>query len=370
MTTPPMDHRVLRITDSEMDTLRERLRAAALPTPSPGPEWSRGIPLRVLERLRTHWVERHDGRALERRINAETHTFHATDIGTLHAMHCAGDETALPVLAIHGWPYSYAQFVPLADAIDGRRTLVAPSLPGFGHSPAASEPFSARRIAEALHRVMTDDAGHARYLVYGEDIGAPVADWIAGLYPHAVAGIIASHPSYSAQAREGVELTDAERAYLTTARDPAESGYAHQQGTRPDTLAVALQDSPVGLLAWIAEKVAAWSDGGVATEFSRLSDDDVIDLVALYWHTRSIGTSFRSYSEPDDFDDHPIVTAPASILINTHERGYPRSLAEKSYTDIRSFERLESGGHFTAWENPHAVAAAIEEHARRVSSPS
>lgn len=352
---------------AELDDMHRRLETARLPSQTPGDDWSRGIPLRVLERLRDRWLNGYDWRAYESRLVGEQHDVFASEIGPLHYLRRVGDDAALPVIVIHGWPYSYAQFLPLADAVGQARTIVAPSLPGFGHSPAASVPFSAERIARAFHVLMTEHLGYERYLVYGEDMGAPVADWMAGLYPDAVAGIVATHPSFSAQKRDGVVLTDAERDFLVSTRDQAESGYAHQQGTRPDTLAVSLQDSPVGLLAWIAEKIAAWSDGGVATEFADLDDDDVLNLVSLYWHTRSIGTSFRSYAEPDDLDDHPLITVPASILINTHEHGYPRSLAEKSYTDIRSFERLESGGHFTAWENPDAVAAAIAEHARRVT---
>lgn len=358
---------LLDVSDADLDRLALRLRDAVLPEQTPGPDWSRGIPMRVLERLRTRWVEGYDWRQYERALNRERHSSCSTDIGPLHYVCRDGDGAALPILAIHGWPYSYAQLLPLADALNGAHTLIAPSLPGFGHSPSSLRPYSAKSIAEALHQLMVEHRGYDRYLVYGEDMGAPIADWIAGLHPESVAGIIATHPSFSALSRPGICVTDDERAFLEKTRKPAESGYAHQQGTRPDTLAAALLDSPIGLLAWIAEKVAAWSDGGHLTEFGELDDDDVLDLVSLYWHTQSIGTSFRSYAEPDDFDDHPLITAPAAILINTHERAYPRSLAEKSYTDIRAFERLEHGGHFTAWENPSAVAATLREHARRVA---
>ena len=365
MTIPP--HAFFHVSPTDLESLHCRLRSAVLPEQSPGEDWSRGIPTRVLQRLIARWAGDYDWRARERLLNREAHDSYLSSIGPLHYVQRRGDEAKLPLLAIHGWPYSYAQLLPLADALNGEHTVIIPSLPGFAHSPASMQPFSARRIAEALHSLMVDRLGHHRYIVYGEDMGAPVADWIAGLHPGPVAGIVASHPSYSAQARPGVLLTQDERAFLRQARDPIESGYAHQQGTRPDTLAVALLDSPVGLLAWLAEKVAAWSDGGHASEFGGLSDDAVLDLVSLYWHTRSIGTSFRSYAEPSDFDDHPLVAAPASILINTHERGYPRSLAEKSYTGIRAFQRLERGGHFTAWENPAAIATAIRQHAQCVT---
>jgi pimeloyl-ACP methyl ester carboxylesterase len=219
------------------------------------------------------------------------------------------------------------------------------------------EPFSSLGVARRWNRLMTEEFGYERYLTYGEDVGAGVSDWLAGSFPDSVAGIIASHASFSGRSRDGVELTDEEVDFLASVNDPRESGYAHEQGTRPDTLAAALIDSPTGLLAWISEKVGAWSDGD---GLERFDVDDVLTNVMVYWVTRSIGTSFRPYCEPGDDDElHPIVEVPSSILIQTHEAKYPRSLAEKSYADIRAFSRLEAGGHFTAWEAPDAVAAAV-----------
>lgn len=350
----------LSVADADLNELHERLIRTVLPGQSPGADWSRGIPVDFLDSLLTRWREVYDWRKHEERLNHEQQLVYSEPGVNLHVVRRPGVESSgLPVLALHGWPYTYAQMLPLADALDGAHELVAPSLPGFIHSAVLAEPFSARRTAEILHRLMVHAFGHSRYLVYGEDVGAPIGDWLAGLYPEHMAGLIASHPSFSAQAREGVALNSEEAAFLRNAHRHDETGYAHQQGTRPDTLAVALQDSPAGLLAWIAEKIGAWSDGGHASGLSRFDADDIITLVSLYWHTKSIGTSFRSYSEPDDFDAHPVIDVPVAVLVNTHERGYPRTLAGKSYTDIRTFSRLQDAGHFTAWENPTAVAAHI-----------
>lgn len=354
----------LTVPERDLDELRSRLERTRLPVQEPGERWSRGIPVDVVDHLVRRWREL-DWRAVEADLAREQQMVLTGDGAQLHALRRpARADGALPVLALHGWPYTYAQMVPLADALGGAHEVVAPSLPGFVHSRPLSEPFTARRVAELFHRMMTVGLGHERYLVYGEDMGAPVADWIAGLYPDHVAGIVASHPSFSAQQRAGVELDQAEREFLAGTYRPDETGYAHQQGTRPDTLAVGLLDSPAGLLAWIAEKVAAWSDGGTGTGLDGIPTDELLTLTSLYWFTRSIGTSFRSYVEPGDFDLHPLVTVPASLLVNTHERGYPRSLGDKSYTDVRAFERLDRGGHFTAWENPAAVAGAIRTIAR------
>ncbi|WP_348788413.1 epoxide hydrolase family protein [Leifsonia sp. NPDC080035] len=353
----------IAVPDDVIADLQRRLDATILPEQTPGPDWSAGIPPAVLGSLVERW-RAFDWRAAESRLNAYDQAVTTVDGCRIHLVHVrSAHPERLPVVLTHGWPYSFASMLPLLDALGGSRDVVVPSLPGYAFSGALPVPFSAAAVADRWDALMTRELGYDRYLTYGEDVGAGVSDWLAGAHPAAV-GIVATHASFSARSREGVELTDEERAFLASVAVPAESGYAHQQGTRPDTLAAALVDSPSGLLAWIAEKVRAWSDGHA------LVDDDPEGLlmnVALYWVTRSIGTSFRPYTESPPGDElHPVIEVPASILVQRHEAEYPRSLAEKSYTDIRSFERLSKGGHFTAWEAPGPVAAAITALAAEV----
>lgn len=350
----------IEVPQAVLDDLHRRLEAAILPEATPGPDWSNGIPPRVLAGLVDRWRGGYDWRAFERRLDRYEQWMVELDGCAVHVVRApARNPGGLPIVLSHGWPYSFASMLDLADLLRDERDVVIPSLPGYGYSAVLPEPFSSVAVAERWNALMTREFGYDRYLTYGEDVGAGVSDWLAGTHPESVAGIIATHASFSARSRPGVELSDEETAFLRAVSDPQESGYAHEQGTRPDTLAAALIDSPSGLLAWIAEKVAAWSDG---EGLERFEVDDVLTNVALYWVTRSIGTSFRPYRESPDGDDlHPIVTVPASILIQRHEAAYPRSLAEKSYSDIRAFERLDRGGHFTAWEAPGAVAAAVRE---------
>lgn len=353
----PMEPFPIAVPDDILTDLDRRLAATILPGRTPGPEWSRGIPPEVLGALVARWRDGYDWREAERRLNRFEQSVVTVDACDVHVVVARGRRPGrLPVVLTHGWPYSFASMLPLVDALDGELEVVVPSLPGYGFSGVLPTPFSSATVADRWNAIMTTHLGYGRYLTYGEDVGAGVSDWLAGAHP-AVAGIVASHASFSARSRPGVELDDDERAFLASVNSASESGYAHQQGTRPDTLAAALIDSPSGLLAWIAEKVAAWSDGDGLEAFD---PDDILTNVMVYWVTRSIGTSFRPYCEETADDDlHPVVPVPASILIQTHEAAYPRSLAEKSYADIRSFERLARGGHFTAWENPAAVASAI-----------
>ena len=139
------------------------------------------------------------------------------------------------------------------------------------------------------------------------------------------------------------------------------------QNTRPDTLAAALNDSPAGLLAWLAEKLVEWSDtppGDPSAVERRISRDRILTEAMIYWVTQSIGTSFRPYYEGADRPDAiPPTSVPAAIAIQKHEGGYPESLARRHYTGIRTFDRLEEGGHFTAAEIPEELARRMREFA-------
>lgn len=350
----------IRVTDDELDDLGQRLENTILPSPRAGvdpADWSRGIPPAVLADLVEYWRTVYDWRAVERRLNGfEQHTVEIDGCRIHFARAGEAQPGRLPIVLTHGWPYTFAAMLPLAEALSGELEVVVPSVPGYGFSSPLPGAYGSRAVAERWNTLMTEVLGHDRYLTYGEDVGAEVSDYLAATHPESVAGIVASHASFSARERPGVELDDTERAFLASVAPAAESGYAHLQGTRPDTLAAALLDSPSGLLAWITEKVAGWSDG---TALETFDVDDVLTNTMLYWISRSIGTSFRPYSDNAGDPLHPLIDAPAAIVIQTHEATYPRSLAEKTYTDIRSFERLEHGGHFTAWEAPEAVAATV-----------
>jgi pimeloyl-ACP methyl ester carboxylesterase len=354
-----MERFVIDIPDSQLKDLDRRLAATRYPPDSRANDWSRGMPASTLRELVDYWRTRFDWRAQEARLKRYEQFTTMLDGARIHVVRSRAIESSrLPIVLTHGWPYSFAEMLPLIDALGGELDVVVPSLPGFIFSDPLPGSFRASAIAVRWHTLMTDVLGYDRYLTYGEDIGAGVSDWLAGLHPESVAGIVASHASFSAREREGVELDDTEERFFAWLDDKwrTASGYGHIQGTRPDTLAAGLTDSPSGLLAWIGEKLAEWSDGD---GYSAFGPDNLLTTVSLYWFTGSIGTSFRPYCDPGDTEPHPLIEVPAAVIVQTHEREYPRSLAEKSYLDLRSFEKLERGGHFTAFEAPAAIARTI-----------
>jgi pimeloyl-ACP methyl ester carboxylesterase len=328
----------IAVPDDDLEDLAARLAATRYAPGTPG-GWARGFPPSVLRELVDSWRTGYDWRAEEARLNAYDQFTVAIGAVTVHFVHRRADRRGrLPLVLSHGWPYTFNEMLPLVDALAGELDVVVPSLPGYVFSSALDTPWSDRTVAELWHTLMTDVLGYDRYLTYGEDVGGGVSDWLAGLHPESVAGIIAPHPSFSARDRDGVVLTAQERSFFVWLKEEVKAGddaYGAIQSTRPDTLAGALSDSPSGLLAWVAEKFHSWSDGGLAAfDVAR-----ILTPVMLYWVTNSVGTSFRPYAEPGH-ELHPPVTVPAAVIVQRHEHRYPRSLAEKSYLDVRSFHRL------------------------------
>jgi pimeloyl-ACP methyl ester carboxylesterase len=242
------------------------------------------------------------------------------------------------------------------DAFD----VVIPSLPGFLYSELPpGRPMTRDVTADTWHALMTGVLGYRSYGAFGGDIGAGVTSWLAARYPESVTGIHLIHPSMPASLDD---LSDTERAFLEAidAFDERDRGYSEIMGTRPDTIAAALQDSPAGLAAWLVDKYRDWSDCGGDLE-SRFSRDDLLTIITLYWATGTIGSSFRQYYDWTSGPPRPLVTVPTGVTMSAEAvyRDFPRSLAERAFADIRQWRGPTTGGHFMPLEEPELLATDL-----------
>jgi pimeloyl-ACP methyl ester carboxylesterase len=371
----------LHVGDDAIDDLRERLARTRLPDQAPGEPWAAGTDVAYLRELLEHWRTRFDWRAQEAALNAFAQfkvALHGID---LHFLHVEGKGPApFPLLLSHGWPGSVFEFLEILPRLtDPARfggdpadafTVVAPSLPGYGLSFAPGQArFGIEQIADCFAALMRDVLGYRRFAAQGGDWGAFVASRLGAVHADKLVGIHLNLLTMRRDPKMRVDPTAEERSYQRELEAwlKEETGYQWIQGTRPQTLAFALTDSPAGLAAWIVEKFRAWSDCGGDVE-SVFTKDQLLADIALYWFSGAIGASFWPYYArmhgpwpiPDGGVHVPMGYAafPREILRP------PRSLAERMYTDIRRWTVMDKGGHFAAMEEPAALAREIVEFFR------
>jgi microsomal epoxide hydrolase len=351
----------LEVPGPAIDDLRERLARARFPDEPPIEPWSSGTSLAYMKELVEHWRSAFDWRRHEARINALPQYKVRLRGIDLHFIHQPGRrKDAMPLLLSHGWPGSIVEFLGILPLLAERFTVVAPSLPGYTLSFTPGQPrFGAEEIADTFVELMTDVLGYRKFGAQGGDWGAFVTSRIAVTRPELLTGI---HLNLLAVRRDPAMVNSSreEQAYAAQLGHwlKEETGYQWIQGTKPQTLAYGLTDSPLGLAAWIGEKFRSWSDGGI-------DRDDMLANISLYWFTGAIGSSFWPYHarmhRPWPIPEGRTVDVPTGYAEFRKEiLRPPRSLASRTYTDIRRWTRFDRGGHFAALETPQLLAGEIE----------
>jgi epoxide hydrolase len=390
--TAPLEHRfnasaenveVARIREfridvpqSDLDDLRQRLQRVRWPAQIPGTGWERGVPVDYLKGLVDRWLTAYDWRAAEARLNGHPQFTTRIDGQTIHFLHVRSPEPdALPLILTHGWPGSVVEFLhvlgPLTDpasyGADRRDAfhVVAPSVPGFGFSvPLEGPGWNHGRIARAWKELMAR-LGYDRYGAQGGDTGSVVSPELGRLDPEHVVGV---HINGGLAYPDGVpeaELTDAERARLAAAERVREegTGYADLQSTRPQTIAFALADSPVGQLAWITEKFREWTDPARELPEDAVDVDLLLTDVTLYWLTGTGTTSAHLYYEnriaSSAAERSPV---PTGIAVFPHDTAI-RVVAERKHNLVH-WSEFDRGGHFAALEAPDLLVGDIRNFFR------
>jgi pimeloyl-ACP methyl ester carboxylesterase len=378
---------VLNVSDTVLDDLRVRLERARWPDEAPdGAPWQYGTDLRYLRDLVTYWQQTFDWRAQEARLNTfKQYTAPVAGID-LHFIHEPGiGPRPLPLVLSHGWPGSVWEFYKLipmltdpgrfggdpADAF----TIVAPSLPGY---PLSFQPGQARfsqvAIADAFATLMRDVLGYARFAAQGGDWGSFISAALGLNYPESVVGVhlnllpLRRDPPPGSASDPGPE--EPEMAGFRAELDHwlrEETGYSAIQGTKPQTLAYGLTDSPVGLAGWILEKFRTWSDcdGDVERCFTK---DELLTNIMLYWTTGAIGSSFYPYYARQHAGwplpgDRRVEVPTAYMSFPKDILHPPRSMAERAF-NIQRWTIAPRGGHFAALEEPELLARDIREFFR------
>ena len=372
----------IEVSDAVLKDLQDRLARTRLPDEVPDTAWEYGTNLAYMRDLLDYWRTKYDWRKHEAELNRFKHFTTEVDGLKIHFIREEGrGPNPKPLLLAHGWPgsvYEFMEIIPMLTdpAAHGGEprdsfTVIAPSLPGYGFSghPTARA-MNVPAIADIFNKLMTETLGYQRYAAQGGDWGSAIVSRIGEAFQPHLFGIhlnmVAAGP---AEGRSAADLTPEEKVFLGDIEKfrQAETGYQWIQGTKPQTLAYGLNDSPAGLCAWIVEKFRTWSDcrGVVENSFTK---DQLLTNVMIYWITQTINSSTRLYYEarhhPWRLKPGTRIETPTGIAIFPGELiRPPRHWAERIY-NVKRWTMMPKGGHFAAMEEPALLANEIRAYFR------
>jgi pimeloyl-ACP methyl ester carboxylesterase len=371
MTTPAKF--TIAIPDAQLDNLRTRLQLTRWPDAPADAGWSIGTDLDYLKQLTDYWLHSYDWRQAEARLNALPNYTVKLDAIDLHFVHQPSRKPNAPaLLLLHGWPDSFYRYHKVIDALAEDFNVVVPSLPGTGFSSRTA--LAGDAVGDLLVKLMGDVLGYDRFIVAGGDLGSVIAMSLTQRHPERLLGAHLTDVGYPDHTTDFGALTRPEQGYAGAIQQWffAHGAFNLVQATKPQSLAFAMNDSPVGLAAWIMSFMAGMGLGDAVDQtFGR---DELLTNIMIYWLTGTAGSSFRIYSQnamqPPTIkgtDTHVPVAVATEVPIPGGVR-LPREWADRqTQGNVVQFHDLTHAGHFAAWEDPEAYVRDISEFAALIA---
>jgi len=333
-----------------------------------GSGWAYGTSSRYLKELVQYWDTAYSWRKQEEALNQLPQFTTVIDGITVHFIHVKGKGThRKPLLLIHGWPdsfYRYYKVIPLLTEYNNSFDLIIPSIPGFGFS--SHHAVNSDQSAEIFNKLMVEVLSYDHYFAAGGDMGSVIATSLANQFPQQVKAIHLTDVGYPDGSEDWSTMSPAEQQFGQTIQHWffTEGAFNMIQSTKPQTLSYGLNDSPVGLAAWIIEKFNAWSDNGGDIENS-FTKDELLTNIMIYWISQTINSSIRTYAEntraayTGGLKSAQKVQAPTGVSLFPQEAQFPQEWAERK-VNVASFTKLEKGGHFAPLETPDVYALELK----------
>jgi epoxide hydrolase len=383
----------IEISNNEIDYLNQRLSNTRWPDETINEGWNKGVPTDYLKKLVAYWRSGFDWKKQEALLNQYPQFITEIDGQNIHFLHVRStDPNAIPLMLIHGWPGSFADFIKVIEPLTKPQPdknvsnttfhLVIPSIPGFGFStPVKEKGWNMFRIASAFTSLMKK-LGYEKFAVHGGDMGAGITGIISGIAaPH----LIGTHVNTDFYSVAGLGMFPADTSFLTEEENvrlermkeykKKGTGYLEIQSTRPQTLGYALSDSPVGQLAWIAEKYQEWTDEDKALPEDAIDIDQILTNVSLYWFNKTGASSAEMLyenmsmafnwgndnksSETNQWTPPKISSAMAVFGKKSDESLLKKLQSFMGEPDHYTF--FEEGGHFPAMEVPDVLVKDLRE---------
>jgi len=371
---------------AEWSSLRRRLHSCRISPGAANSSWCVGPPHSWMNNLIKYWADSFDWEAQEEKLNHFPHYLVRINDLNLHFIWIKSPfKDPTPILLLHGWPGSFIEFIKLANILSDQTDplnsrypfdLIIPSLPGFGLSIRQNSfGYSLPEMADLFHSLMHDVLSYKKYMVQGGDLGSFVGSIMAQSHPSRIIGL---HLNFLPIARNKSDFSEnpdsAVQNYCLELSSfiQHESAYQLLHSTKPQTIAYALYDSPIGLAAWITEKFATWSDTNYLDSDSSITWDDLLTNITYYWLSGTIGSSLwpyysRAQSVWPISQNNPVHVAMGYSEFPREILRPPRTLAESVYTNIVQWKSVGVGGHFAAMEQPSVLAEHIRAFRRKIT---
>lgn len=379
----------ISVPDSVLIDLKDRLNRTRIQESLPGTNFEYGFNSNQLRRVVDYWLNKYDWKKQEVALNKFPQfktKIEGLDIHFVHVKESSGSKNKIPLMMVHGFPGSFYEYIDTIPLLSDQFELVIPSLPGYGFSDASRKPgLNGFHIARIFVKLMKR-LGHEKFIYHGGDWGAVIGRDMAAVFPEAMIGLHTTLPVVTITPRTLIRQVIAELGFPGVAYGNAddyeklhpitffmsyalrETGYAHIQSTKPDTVGVALNNDPAGLAAYYLEKFSTWThrdnvykpDGGL--ENSPYAKDKLLTNVMITWINQNVISSMRLYKEHffDAGFGRYAVQVPTGVLQAKQELiSFPRVVIEEFYVNIVSYAEVD-GGHFLAFEKPRLFADNIK----------
>jgi pimeloyl-ACP methyl ester carboxylesterase len=377
----PREFRVA-IPQTTIRRILTRVRQARWPDSLDAPDWRYGVNWNYMHALAQHWTTRFDWRKAEAGLNRYPQFMAKVEDFDIHFYHARGKgPNPVPLVLTHGWPGSVFEFQeaigPLTDpaSFGGSAQdcfdVIVPSLPGFGFSSKPKgKPIGTRTTARLWHRLLTEVLGYQKYAAQGGDWGYAVTVQLAADHPESLLGIHLN--AAGGRALPEAQQSEEERAWqrLSNAQRTAEIDYFNEQQHKPQTVAFALYDNPLGAAAWIVEKLQGWSDSGDDLD-KTLTKDQVLTNIMIYLVTDTMGTGVWFYRGPTEEGPAPPrgkIMTPTGFAAFPAEKAYlqpPRVALERDFNLVH-YTKMPHGGHFGCLEQPKLFVEDVREFYRKI----
>jgi pimeloyl-ACP methyl ester carboxylesterase len=359
----------IEVAQSVLEDLKSRLQRTRWADAPENAGWNYGTNPDYLRELVDYWINQYDWRKQEAALNQLQHFKTTVDGVGIHFIHVKGKgKNPKPLLLLHGWPDSFYRFYKVIPMLTDPASyggnpnesydVIVPSLPGFGFSDHVA--LADDSTAKILANLMTEVLGYKTFVAAGGDMGTGIIKSLAIHYPQAVTAIHLTDVGYPNGSEDWSKMSPAEQEFGQVIQRwwYTEGAYNMLQSTKPQTVALGLNDSPVGLASWILEKFNTWSDnkGNIENSFTK---DELLTNIMIYWVTETINTSMRTYLEnarasyatPQGPQAPVRVEVPTGVAVFPGEAPLPKEWAERM-VNVKRFTKMPKGGHFAALEEP------------------